>query len=81
MVDWQSKREMSPAEFKSITKSLGMSIAAAGRYLGVAPRTASRYAHGETEIHVSVVLLLRAIRELGIKPVVPSWKSDRNKHW
>lgn len=58
---WTKKREMSPVEFRHTLKRLGMSQAAAGRFLGVSERTARRYARGAAAIPVPSVLLLRAI--------------------
>jgi DNA-binding transcriptional regulator YiaG len=78
---WQHRRTMDAAEYVEILKALNLSQAAAGRYLGCSSRTASRYYHGETTIPPAEVLLLRVLVAKGIKPLVPDWKSDRNKHW
>jgi hypothetical protein len=67
----QDDRGMSPAEFARTIKSLGLSKAAAGRYLGVSERTLHRYVDGEAEVPVSTVFWLRWLLEAGIKPKVP----------
>lgn len=80
-MNWQTEREMAPKEYQNVIKQLGMSRAAAGRYLGVSARTSRRYAHGDAEIPPAQVLLLRALLVLasvGVKPVVPHWNKDQN---
>jgi DNA-binding transcriptional regulator YiaG len=79
--NWQLQRDMTPLEFSTAIKGLKLSKAAAGRYLGVAARTVSRYTEGQTRIPASCVLLLRAAMIYGFAPLVPSWKSDPNKRW
>ena len=44
--DWQLKRTMSATQFKRIVKELGMSKAAAGRYIGVSLRRLRRITKG-----------------------------------
>jgi DNA-binding transcriptional regulator YiaG len=68
---WQDKRAMSPGEFERTAATLGVSASAIGRFLGVSERTLRRYASGEAEVPVSVVLLLRAMLAHGLKPRVP----------
>ena len=75
---WQEERMMSPAQFRWYIKALGMSQAAASRFFGVSERTARRFARGEAEVPVPMVLLLRALYHHGDKPVVPKWHKDRN---
>jgi DNA-binding transcriptional regulator YiaG len=75
---WQSERMMSPAQFRWYIKELGMSQAAASRYLNVSERTARRYARGEAEVPTPEVLLLRALYHYGAKPEVPKWDRMRN---
>lgn len=80
-MNWQREREMAPKEYRSVIQQLGMSRAAAGRYLGVSARTSRRYAHGDAEVPPAQVLLLRALLVLasvGIKPVVPRWRPEQN---
>jgi len=69
---------MSPAQYRWYIKALGMSQAGAGRYLGVSERTSRRFARGEAEVPVSMVLLLRALYQYGLDPVVPKWHKDGN---
>jgi DNA-binding transcriptional regulator YiaG len=80
-LDWQNEREMTPAEYRRVIKSLRLNTASAGRYLGVSTRTSHRYGRGETEIPAAQVLLLRSLAAHGETPVVPKWSADRNKHW
>ena len=75
---WQDERMMSPAQYRWYIKALGMSQAGAGRYLGVSERTSRRFARGEAEVPVSMVLLLRALYHLDLDPVVPKWHKNRN---
>jgi len=67
----QDDRAMSPREFERTIDALGLSKAAAGRFLGVSERTLHRYADGDAEIPVSTVLLLRWMLEAGVIPKVP----------
>ena len=69
---------MSPAQYRWYIKALGMSQAGAGRYLGVSERTSRRFARGEAEVPVSMVLLLRALYHFDLDPVVPKWHKNRN---
>ena len=75
---WQSERMMSPEQFRWYVKELGMSRAAASRYLNVSERTVRRYARGEAEVPTPDVLLLRALFHFGVKPEVPKWDRMRN---
>lgn len=80
-MDWQTEREMAPKEYRDVIKRLGMSRAAAGRYLGVSARTSRRYSHGDAEIPPAQVLLLRVLLMLasvGVKPLVPRWRPEQN---
>ena len=80
-VNWQHYRDMSAAEYTDTIKVLGLNLASAGRYLGRSARTSMRYSRGETTVPAAEVLLLRSLIANGIKPIVPAWKADRNKHW
>ena len=80
-ITWQHRRTMSAAEYAEIIKALNLNIASAGRYLGRSSRTSMRYIRGETPVPPAEVLLLWACIAKGIKPVVPAWKADPNKHW
>lgn len=74
MIDWQTARRMSIDEYEEALDKLDMNVSQAGRFLGVSPRTAARYAHGETEIPEGFVLLLRLMIAFNVTPVVPKWK-------
>ena len=63
--DWTQQREMAPAEFRLILRTLKLSRAACARFLGVSERTARRYAKGQATIPAASVLLLRAILASG----------------
>ena len=67
----QDDRAMAPRHFERILEALGLSKAAAGRFLGISERTIHRYVDGEAEVPVSTVLLLRDMLERGIAPKVP----------
>jgi DNA-binding transcriptional regulator YiaG len=75
-------RTMSPRQFKTAIKQLGLSQAAAGRYLDVSERTANRYAKGTAKIPGPSAILLRLLIQANIKPVVPKWVSplEDRKH-
>jgi len=68
-------RVMTPRQFKTAIKTLGLSQAAAGRYLDVSERTANRYAKGTAKIPGPSAILLRLLIQCGIKPVIPKWVS------
>jgi transcriptional regulator with XRE-family HTH domain len=65
--EWQRERSMSPKAFERAVRSLGISQSAAGRFLGVSESSIRRYLTGDTEVPVSVVLLLRLMNELGVQ--------------
>lgn len=69
---WQYDRAMSPKAFERAIHMLGVSKSAAGRFLGVSESTLRRYLAGTADIPTSVVLLMRLMIELDLKPVVPS---------
>lgn len=77
-MNWQSQREMPPKEYRRIVKELGMSRPAAGRFLGITARQSYRYSNGDSEIPVTVVLLLRLMVRCKVKPAVPKWSPDQN---
>jgi DNA-binding transcriptional regulator YiaG len=66
---------MTPRQFKAAIKQLGLSQAAAGRYLDVSERTANRYAKGMAKIPGPSAILLRLLIQLNLKPVAPRWVS------
>ena len=67
----QTTRAISPAGFERLIDALGLSKAAAGRFLGISERTIHRYVDGEAEVPVSTVLLLRWMMAEGIAPKAP----------
>jgi hypothetical protein len=75
-MSWQKQREMTGLQFKLVTRRLGMSRAGAGRFLGVSEATTRRWVLDENRIPVAVVMLLRAMVELQIEPVVPEWERE-----
>lgn len=76
-MSWQNERSMTPLQYKRTIKSLGMSMAAAGRFLGVSPRTAVRLGSGDATVPASTALLLRSMIYHGDEPVVPKWKNGK----
>ena len=73
-INWQTEREMTPLEFQLTVSAMGMSQAAAGRYLGVSAKTVQRYIRGEATIPTASVLLLRGLVAGGLDPLVPKRK-------
>jgi|KBSMisStaDraftv2_1062788.scaffolds.fasta_scaffold2709861_1 transcriptional regulator with XRE-family HTH domain len=71
----QQDRVMTPRQFKNAIKELGLTQAAAGRYLDVSERTANRYAKGTARIPAPSAILLRLLIQYGIKPFIPKWIS------
>ena len=71
MRNWQYERSLTPRQFKTIIKQLGITQVGAGRYIGVSRRTVGRMVKGQADIPASVVLLLRPLEAHGEKPVVP----------
>jgi DNA-binding transcriptional regulator YdaS (Cro superfamily) len=71
MTDWQYERSMTPEQYAIAIHLLGLSQLAAGRWLGVSPRTSRRYITGHAEIPAAQALLLRAAIRYRVKPVVP----------
>ena len=70
-MSWQLERMMSADEYLLTIHRLGMSQAAAARFLGVSVRQSSYMARGERAVPAATALLLRAMLEHGDKPVVP----------
>ena len=78
MTDWQYERSMTPEQYAIAIHLLGLSQLAAGRWLGVSPRTSRRYITGharlrrpEHRLRSWPQLLLRAAIRYRVKPVVP----------
>ena len=67
----QDNRAMSPREFERSLERLGLSKAAAGRFLGISERTIHRYADGDAAVPVATVFLLRWMFDAGVIPKVP----------
>jgi DNA-binding transcriptional regulator YiaG len=76
-MSWQTERTMTPRQFKAAIKSLGMTQAGAGRYLGLSERTARRYISGDAKPSAAEVLLLRSLIEHNEVPIVPKWHRDQ----
>lgn len=74
--NWQLERRMSAAQFKRICKTLNISKAAAGRYIGVSLRRLRRITKGQSEVPESAALLLRSLVAHGEQPVVPKWERE-----
>ena len=72
-MSWQDERSMTGRQYRAIIAQLGMSQAAAGRYLGISERTTHRYASGDAHVRASDALLLRSLVHHGEQPVVPPW--------
>jgi DNA-binding transcriptional regulator YiaG len=71
---WQDNREMSRREYREIIAELGMSQAAAGRYLGISERTTHRYSSGDARVRTAEALLLRSLLAHREMPRVPPWQ-------
>lgn len=71
--NWQKDREMSGQQFETAIKRLGLSQAAAGRFLGHSERQMRRYVTGEAVVPTAEALLLRLMIAKGEKPVAPPW--------
>jgi len=71
---WDIKREMDSHQYQEILKELGLTRAAAARFLGCSQRTSSRYWHGTLKVPPSKAMLLRAFLDSGMRPVVPPWQ-------
>jgi len=72
-MSWQDEREMSRKQYREAIAQLGLSQAAAGRYLGISERTAHRYVSGDAAVRTSDALLLRSLIHHNEVPVVPAW--------
>ena len=59
---------MTPIQYKSAIKALGLSQERAGDWLGIGRRTSQSYALGETRIPEPVAKLLRLMIKLKLKP-------------
>ena len=71
MTDWQYERTMSSDQYRVALEVLGLSQLAAGRWLGISPRTSRRYIKGKATIQPAHALLLRAAVHHKWKLVIP----------
>jgi hypothetical protein len=76
--DLLQERTMSPRAYERAIAALGLSQAAAGRWLGVSERTSRRYVAGEATVPPAQVLLLRTFVDLQLTPRVPPWRREAN---
>ena len=59
---------MTPTQYRSAIKALGLSQERAGDWLGIGRRTSQGYALGEYPVPESVALLLRLMVNLKLNP-------------
>lgn len=78
MTSWQYERTMTAEQYNLALQVLGLSQLAAGRWLGVSPRTSRRYATGEALIPPAHALLLRGAIRHKWKLVVPPWRKGES---
>jgi DNA-binding transcriptional regulator YiaG len=76
-MSWQKQHQMTGLQFRQILRRLDISRAGASRWLGVSEATAERWSHDKARIPAAVAMLLRAMVELEIAPMVPNWERDR----
>jgi hypothetical protein len=57
---------MTQSEYQRTIKRLGLSIVGAGEVIGVGPRQAQRFAHGDSAVPEPVARLLRLMIKNGI---------------
>lgn len=67
LADW-TPGDMTPDQYKSAIKKLGLSQERAGEWLGISPRTSQGYALGEYPVPEPTAKLLRLMVKLGLKP-------------
>ena len=70
-MSWQSLRHLEPEKLVEVLKTLGLSHAAAARYLGLSERQIYRMVHGHAKVPVPVCLLLASLLNTGEHPIVP----------
>ena len=73
---WQRDRTATPEDLEYILRMLRMSQEGCARYLGVSGRTVRRYIRGERPIPESTVLLLRALVNFKVEPLVPERRAS-----
>lgn len=59
---------MGAAEFCETIAELGLSILATGRFFGIHPRTAMRWAHGDSAVSNEASILLRLMLRAKMSP-------------
>ncbi len=59
---------MTPKQYRAAIARLELSQVAAGRFLGVNPRTSRKWALGESPVPESVAILLRTMIERDLAP-------------
>lgn len=67
LADW-TPGDMTPDQYKSAIKKLGLSQERAGEWLGISPRTSQGYALGEYPVPEPTAKLLRLMIKLGLTP-------------
>lgn len=77
MTEWQERRMLTPTEIQFMLSALGMSQAAAGRYLGRSARTIKRYLTGDASMPPAEVILLQLLVAAELRPLVP--KRERRR--
>jgi len=70
-MSWQQQRAMTPVQFERALHALGLSQAAAARFLGSTARQVRRQLVGERKVSTPTALLLRVMIAHGERPVVP----------
>ncbi len=70
-MSWQTKRTMTPYNFRTSLEALGLSQAACARFLGLSSRQIARMQQGEATVPVPVALLLSSMLEHGEQPIEP----------
>ena len=74
--NWQTRRSMTMTQYRRTLADLNMSKAAASRWLGISQRTSSRYWYGKSTIRPDHAMLLNALVDSGLAPIVPKWSKD-----
>jgi hypothetical protein len=77
-MSWQNMRSMTDVELRQALSALGLSRAAAARYLGLGSRTIYGYCDQGRKIPTQTALLLNALVELNITPMVPPTRHRSN---
>ena len=70
-MNWQENRSISAMAFTAYLQELGMTPAAASRFLNQSQRQTYRMAHGQTPVPTPIALLLSSMLAHGDEPIVP----------